>query len=399
MILRFVPRALACAILALTAAAPLAAQRIKLPLSRQELEARAQRDSLDAAAHYNLALAQWNEKKYDEAERSLRTALGLEPRFAPALLAIAYLPYARQPKLWDYEGQDRMPDSVRARLEEVRRHIRHAYVVDPLVSTAIVGAVTPKKSSIWEAYSDAQDYYDTFFQGFDDLNNGEYPTAFRRFDELVELYRDNFSRDLHKAPEVWVWSRAIAATHLQKYDVALRDFNVLLDNSLAEERKDELKHLPMRTNEFRYLIATVQQRAGNTAEARRLFTEVAANDIGLYMAHVRLADIAEAERSYDEAIAARRRAIEVNPDDPSLLTDLGMTLGKAGRFGAAIATLQQAHEANPRDPRPLFLLGIGHVQMGDAPKAREALERFLAMAPERMERQVIAARQRLASLR
>ena len=97
------------------------------------------------------------------------------------------------------------------------------------------------------------------------------------------------------------------------------------------------------------------------------------------MAHVRLADIAEAERSYDEAIAARRRAIEVNPDDPSLLTDLGMTLGKAGRFGEAIATLQQAYEANPRDPRPLFLLGIGHVQMGDAPKAREAFERSLLL--------------------
>ena len=44
---------LLCAVLV----TPLAAQRIKLPVGLKELESVAQKDSLDPAAHYNVALA------------------------------------------------------------------------------------------------------------------------------------------------------------------------------------------------------------------------------------------------------------------------------------------------------------------------------------------------------
>ena len=41
---------------------PATAQRTKLPMKLEQLEARAQTDSNDAAAHYNVALGYWNEK-------------------------------------------------------------------------------------------------------------------------------------------------------------------------------------------------------------------------------------------------------------------------------------------------------------------------------------------------
>src|SRR5712692_6094859 len=67
-------------------AAPLAAQRIKLPAKLEELEARARKDSNDAAAHYNIALAYWSVKRYDDAENALKRAVALDYRFAPAHL-------------------------------------------------------------------------------------------------------------------------------------------------------------------------------------------------------------------------------------------------------------------------------------------------------------------------
>ena len=68
------------------------------------------------------------------------------------------------------------------------------------------------------------------------------------------------------------------------------------------------------------------------------------------MAHVQLAGLAEMERDFTTAIVERRRAVDANPDDPSLLTDLGVTLGKAGQMEEAVAMLERAADANPRIP-------------------------------------------------
>src|SRR5882724_2737648 len=86
------------------AVSPLPAQDdyFDLPASRTDLEQRAARDSNDPAAHYNLALALWNDDEYKRVYAELHLALQLDPRFALAHLALAYLPYAeRRLKLRD----------------------------------------------------------------------------------------------------------------------------------------------------------------------------------------------------------------------------------------------------------------------------------------------------------
>ncbi len=55
-------------------APPLAAQ-FRLPVKLEELERRAKADSNDPAAHFNVALAYWNAKRWADAERSLRLAI------------------------------------------------------------------------------------------------------------------------------------------------------------------------------------------------------------------------------------------------------------------------------------------------------------------------------------
>jgi Flp pilus assembly protein TadD len=99
------------------------------------------------------------------------------------------------------------------------------------------------------------------------------------------------------------------------------------------------------------------------------------------------------------AIKERRAAVSANPDDPSLLLDLGKTLAGAGDWAGAEQTLKQAGDANPRDSRVPYYLGIVQQQLNKKEEARASFDRFIALAPSRYARQVDNAKQRLAALR
>jgi tetratricopeptide (TPR) repeat protein len=374
---------------------PVEAQRIKLPLSLKELEARARTDSLDPAAHYNVSLAYWNEKRYDDVERELKLAAAMDPKFAESYLALAFLPYARRPKLWNEEYQNKVPQEFKAAVEESDRMYRRAFLVNPLVDMRIIGAASPRSSS-----GVVGSFYDLYFQSFDDVLVGNYEEAYGRF---VRMHRERrlAGPGQPKLPLSFRWFEALAAAHTKRYDEAAASFQLLIDQSLELERKLEEKELiqiPLRTNEYRYFLATVRQAAGEKEQALELFQGVLEADIGLYMAHVQRANIYESDRRYAEALEERQRAINANPDDPSLLTDLGVTLGKAGKWQEAEETLKQAADANPRDPRPFFWMGLCQVEQGKRDEAKASLTRFVATAPSRWEAQINLANQRLARL-
>ncbi len=384
--------------LLLSPARALPAQRLKLPVSLAELQNRLKADSTDPAAHYNVALGYWSEKRYDEAEQSLKTTLAIDPRFAPARLALAFLPYARRPKLWDEGFEDPVPTDVQPILEESDRQYRHAFMIDPMVDLKILGAVVPPKPDFLDVKNYLGEAYALFFQGFADCQEGRYQDCHGRFDRLIlDINGDRYGE---RIPNSVLWYKGIAAAHIGKLDVAEEHFRMLMKRSLeAEQQAGELTRVPLRTNEYRYTLATVEAAAGKNGDAFTLFQQVAQQDIGLYMAHVRMANIFEANKDYANAARERQRAIDANPDDPSLVMDLGVTLGKAGQFAEAVDKLNLAIEANPRDVRPLFWLGIAEQQLGDAGKARDAFQHYVDLAPSRYDRQIAMARDRLAQLK
>ena len=384
----------------LVAPATLPAQgRIRLPVGLGELEQRVKSDSSDAAAHYNVALGYWNAKRFDEVQRELELSLEIEPRFAPAHLALAYLPFARRPRLWEDVYKDHWPDSITQIVTRFRQHERAALLIDPMVNLAIIGATRPSKDVRWDMFEDASDYYEVFYQGNDEIEQGRYSEAYYNFNRLLEMYREQISRDPGRAPEGWIWWRAMAGSRIpEKYDVAIEDFTTVLHRTVDRERSDTMYHVPLNTNEIRYMIASVYQRAGKVREAVDGYRQVLQNDIGMYMANVRLGDIFESQRRYPEAIAERQQAINANPDDPSLYLDLGITLGKAGQFEQALAALMEAAGGRPRDPRPRFWLGVAHLQLNQREEAKANFSSFVQMAPSRMTQQVAMARQRLSEL-
>jgi tetratricopeptide (TPR) repeat protein len=375
----------------------LEAQRIKLPVGLKELESRAQKDSLDPAAHYNVALAYWNEKRYDDAERELKAATAMDPKLAEGYLALAYLPYARRPKLWVEEEDNRVPEEWKAPLQESDRMYRRAFLVNPLVDLRIAAATMPPKDSRWETlYPDTYEFY---FQAFDDMLEGNYEQAHGRF---VKLHRERrlAGPGQGKLPRFVYWYEGLSAAHTARWDEAMTAFEYLIGEEKALEAKhsDELIRVPLQTNEYRYFLASIHQGAGRADQALKLYREALENDIGLYMAHVQMANMYEQNRNYAEAITERQRAVDANPDDPSLLMDLGVTLGKAGRFAEAEEALKRAAEANPRDARVLFWLGLCQTEQHKREEAKASLTRFVAVAPSRWEKQIGMANQRLAGL-
>jgi tetratricopeptide (TPR) repeat protein len=377
-------------------APPLAAQ-FRLPVKLEELERRAKADSNDPAAHFNVALAYWNAKRWADAERSLRLAITIDPRFAPAYMALHYLPFAQRNRLWDEVGERRVPDEWKQQWQESESFFRRAYMIDPLVELRSGDVVQPRSTAYLDALQEVfgehvRDYYD----GLDQYFLGEYQKAYDRFTRVINTIDGDRHPD--RIPSGVLWWHGLAAARVEQWQEAIGDFAKLMDRSLEPVRKDSLVHFPLRTNEFRYVLAYLKQRSGDLNEAIDLYREAITNDIGLYMAHVRLAEIHETTHAVDQAILSRRNAVNANPDDPSLVLDLGKTLANFARFQEAVEPLRRAIDMNPRDVRAYFYLGLVLEQLGNKDEARTALTSFTSLAPSRYDRQIAIATQHLAAL-
>lgn len=376
---------------------PAAGQRFKLPTGLKDLEQAARRDSNDAAAHYNLALAYWNAKRWDDAERELETAAAIEPQFAAAHLALATLPFAKRPRLYEEVAGRSVPAEWKPLLDEANRHYRQAFLLDPFCDTRTVGAVLPETSVLVGGRAEfAFEFFREYLIGLGSLLEANYEDAYVGLQRAVNVI--DGERHPDRVPPALHWWRGISAAHTGHWDVAEADLTALVDRQVEREEGDELLVLPLRTNEFRYVLAVIKDRAGRPDEARPLYQEVLENDVGLYMANVQLARLHESAREWDLAIRERQAAVNANPGDPSLLYDLGVSYARASRWVDAEQTLMAALEANQRDTRALYYLGVVRTTLNKPAEAREAFQRFVALAPSRYGNQIADAKRRLNAL-
>lgn len=361
------------------AAGPARAQSVSVDAKLEDLVAAAQKDSNDAAAHYNLAMGYWSKKRYGEAEASLRTAVQIDPQFAGAYLALGVV------RNWDddfWKKFSRSDSATRAYHRQSNAYYRKAFMLDPLVDIRILGGT-------YRWYSNSR-----FAKAFKDLVEGRYDKAYEALEKEKSFWGGHAGAD--SAPPIVIWLHGLSAAHTKHYDEAINDMSNLLRQVRVEA--DTSVDVPLVTNEFRYMLAALHQNAGQLDQAVSLYQQVAEADIGHYMAHVQLARIYEAQRDWPRAVKERQNAINANPDDASLLLDLGITLGKAGMMPQAESRFQAAIEANPRDVRPLFWLGLAQMEQGKKDAAKDSFNRFLAGAPSRYDRQITMAREKLATL-
>ncbi len=383
------------ALVLLLAPAALAAQRATLTVPLATIEERVVADSMDPAAHYDVGLAYWLNRRYDEAERHLRRAVAIEPRMAQAYLALSYLPFARRSKLWDEALKGKVPTELVATVEEADRLRRKAFLIDPLVDLKPLALMIPPASTLG-LKGNSEAIYVYLMNGFGSFWDGQYARAYQFFHDIG----GNATEEEHQRYASWfLWYEALAAAHANDFDRASTNLKTLLARAQSSENMDASAAMAFsEANHYRYTLACILDQAGRSREAIPLLEEALTVDAGLYMAHARLATIYAELKRPQASLEERRRAVAANPDDSGLLFDLGEALARAGQASEAYTTLTQARDANPLHFRTLYVLGWAAQQVGKNEEAKAAYRGFLALAPSTFAEQKATAQSRLASL-
>ena len=124
------------------------------------------------------------------------------------------------------------------------------------------------------------------------------------------------------------------------------------------------------------------ERDDYEAAARMMGTAVARHP-GDAWAHYWQGAIAEARGRTEEALAAYREAIRIQPRLIEAQTKLAGVLVRAGRLQKALDRLQTVVELDPvHQPRAWFNLGLIRAQTGDVGGARDAFERAATLDPD-----------------
>ena len=283
-----------------------------------------------------------------------------------------------------------LPDSLLAVAAESQRLRRRAFLLDPLVDLRILGRVFPLSERLT-----VRDYAGRSFSVVNPITAfvlGNYQIAFNSLNPLLMMRGRRF------APDFLLWYHGLTAAHLEYYAVAIVDFQALLDRSVRREETSGMGNVPMRTNDYRYLLALMEERANRPADAVKFFQESVTNDVGLFVAHLQMGKMYETYKEWDQAVAEFQSAMATDPDDPGLGLDLGIIQREAGRLPESERTLREAMAGAPRDPRIPYNLGITAEELGDTTGARVGFRRFLEIAPTRFSIEIGDARQRLAAL-
>lgn len=383
-------------LLVLAATGSTAAQSRELRDTIAAREARVHDDSTDAGAYYRLSLAYYSAKRYDDESRALRRAIAIDPRYAPAYLSLSWEPFERRPKLYEEERKHRVPPEWRAPLENARRSERQAFLIDPFVDLRVQGVpAAPEGIVTLEDYGEFTTVL-LLYLAVGAFGDGRYELAYGALHRYQERALANKPRD--SLPDFIFLYRGLSAAHLGVYTVAIEDIQTILDRSLKKELADTLIQIELGTNDWRYVLATIYEKAHRPADALRLYQEAIANDLGLYMGHVRLAEMYRQFKMWPQAIEEQQRAIATNPDDPTALYELGVILSEAGKPAEAEAPLRQAMERNALDPRIPYQLGIVDQALAKPADARTAFQRVTALGSHLHERITTDAKQRLAAL-
>ncbi len=386
-------------LLALTVAPPLTGQALRLMTSDlKRVQALARADSNDAEMQYYLALAYWQKHRWPQVDSVLRLVIRMDPRFAEGYLALSYLPYARRRTLSAEEERGRVPEEWRPALDEAHGFYQRAFRINPLVDLRVFSVVYEiEEPRILDYTSEEYRIYERYFAWFVDLGMTRYGSA---YDRLRKLAQREFDEGTHpdKVPDYILWYRGLAAAHSQRFPSAMADFQVLLDRTVKKQQRDEIVHVPLHDNEYRFMLAALNHVTGHADQAAALYREALEHDLGLVMAHTYLAALYEDAGQADSALVERQRAAEASDDDPTTLFEYAAALFNLQRTGEAEAPLRRAREGNPRYPAVHYLLGRVLEELGRAPEARDCYTQFIALAPERLRDLVADSKQRLGKL-
>ena len=124
------------------------------------------------------------------------------------------------------------------------------------------------------------------------------------------------------------------------------------------------------------------ERAGRAAlsadatrlnEVRAAFEDVLAFDADIWEAHFGMGLVARQREDFGSAAASFRRALELAPDQPDVMHELGVALLASGSKADALGLLDRAAALRPGEAAYIADAGFAHLRAGDINAARERL--------------------------
>ncbi len=358
-----------------------------------ELERRAAADSNDASAQILLGRALLEKGRHDEAEQRFRAAVRLAPASAEAYLGLAAVPNARGENYWKRREKEAGRESVVAAWSEAERFYRLAFLLDPLVDPALMPRVEERviftpDGLIWWSLPMAK--------AINVFRTGKYAEAKGKLEKLLK--DRSAGPDGAGLPDAALWFHALASAQLRDYQAAATDFTLLLTRATYQAEQQTVE-APLLANDYRYMAAMMLDFAGQADVASLLLREALGTDPSLYMAHSQLARLHEDAERWEEAVIERQRAVDANPENGSLLVDLGLTFSRAGKLDSSLDAFTQAAAMNPRDPNAPYHAAVTALRLERIEVARRYFENFLSIAPSRMKSEISDAHRQLLSIK
>ena len=128
--------------------------------------------------------------------------------------------------------------------------------------------------------------------------------------------------------------------------------------------------------------ATRAQRAGKPADAERGYRALAQSNPELGGPHANLGVMLRQAGKLTESAAELELAVKLSPKQPIYLNQLGITYRQLGQFDKARDAYERAVAANGEYAVAYLNLGIlNDLYIGDAKRAAELYDRYLALSP------------------
>ena len=365
--------------------APLAASAQKIP-KRPRLDASS--DSNSARAYYDQGMAKM-EGRPDEAKAAFYWASRLDPRSGSAYYARRlawfiesprrFFRYASNPRAFSKDAEAQQMDSLymKAMLRDPFSPTR----LDPLLMRMI------RREAFAAGVDLSPDRSDPADVAFYALLEGDYQVAADNYAKAITKYP--------KSPYLHV-RRANALFFLGRFDSTAAELAIAVKKMATDEDKKVVVVYESKAM-YEYLAGHALLVGNNVEGALAAFQRAAAEDLSFYMAHVRLAAIAQQQHDTATAMNEYETAVGLRGDDPILRYDYADFLLSLGKYDEARAQVNKAIEAEPLYAPAHLLLATLADKGGDAATAKSSYEHYVALAP-RGDPPLVKANQRLVQL-
>ena len=301
------------------------------------------------------------------ADRAFYWALRLDPTFADAYFARWRL--LRREFPWR-----EMPDGSIRRIFVVQPNA--ALATDSLLSVAIAYSPFLEGSIDFPRWiinvEERRAARDPIVAGMRAYGLGDYRKA---VDEWAKALRAEPRAALLHVPRAYAWVR------LNEQDSAIADLSTLVRRLEAVQRDSSVAAYASKEYLY-YAIGMLHATKQRYEEARAAFEQALLENLGFYMAHVRLAGTAALLQDTVTALNELQTAMLIRGDDPLVLVYHASLLIGTGRVADAERQLRAALRADSDYALPHVFLGLAAESRHDTTAARAEYGLYLARAPQ-----------------